>query len=451
MKSGRLLLTCWLVAMIAPITPFSLVQAGEPPEDRTHAEQIDRARELLAMLRDGQYLEFEAAQNDIMRQKMNADVLRQIWAAVESNAGVYEKEINVTTATMKDMVVVDLVSQFASAVLNIRITLDAKGQVAGLYFLPGAADKDYLVPSYVNTAGFVEEEFVVSSGEYKLPGTLTIPKGDGPFPAVVLVHGSGPHDQDETIHGNKPFKDLAWGLATRGIVVARYEKRTHKYGQSMDPKKITIEEETVEDAVSAARQVMKHRAVDGQRVYIAGHSLGATAAPYIGHRESRLAGLILLAAAARPIYELVDDQVTYIAESDGRVSSEERQQIEEVRRMVQALRRNEAKPGDTLLGAPIEYWRTLERMKPLRFAREWDKPMLILQGGRDYQVDVKKDFGVWKSTLAGRTKVNLRVFDNLNHLFHAGSGPSKPEEYKQPGSVDARVIAYIADWIKQQS
>jgi len=451
MKAGTLILKFWPAVVITLVMLPPSALGAETHEEQPHGRQIERARELLQMLCDGEFESFEAAQNAVMRKQMGADVLEQIWTAVESNAGSYEKEVNVTTSTVKDMVVVDLISQFSSAVLNVRITLDKEGRVAGLYFLPGAADEDYLVPSYVNTAGFVEEEFVVSSGEYKLPGTLTIPKGEGPFPAVVLVHGSGPHDQDESIHGNKPFKDLAWGLATHGIAVARYEKRTKKYSQSLNAREITIEEETVEDAVSAARQLMKHRDIDSKRVYVAGHSLGASAAPYIGKREPRLAGLILLAAAARPIYELVEDQVAYIAESDGELTADERRRIEETRRVVRDLREGEAQAGDTLLGAPVEYWQSLARMKPLAYARDWKKPMLILQGGRDYQVDPKKDFALWKSRFAGRGNVTLRQFDNLNHLFHAGNGPSTPEEYKIRRSVDARVVTLISDWIKRQS
>src|SRR5437868_1155092 len=77
----------------------------------------------------------------------------------------------------------------------------------------------------VNRDTFDEREVTVGKGEWELPGTLGLPKGSGPFPAVVLVQGSGPQDRDETMGVNKPFQDIAWGLASNGIAVLRYDKR----------------------------------------------------------------------------------------------------------------------------------------------------------------------------------------------------------------------------------
>ena len=82
-------------------------------------------------------------------------------------------------------------------------------------------------------AGARQVDVTVGSAGSSLPGTLVLPRGPGPFPALVLVAGSGPQDRDETIGPNKTFRDLAWGLASRGIAVLRYEKRNHVHGEKM--------------------------------------------------------------------------------------------------------------------------------------------------------------------------------------------------------------------------
>lgn len=127
--------------------------------------------------------------------------------------------------------------------VEIRAATDAEGRLLGATIpsqnvviertaladaQPGAAAPS--PPPYADRATFAEQEVVVGSGEWALPGTLSLPNGAGPFPAVVLVHGSGPADRDETVGPNKPFRDLAWGLASRGVAVLRYDKRTRVHG-----------------------------------------------------------------------------------------------------------------------------------------------------------------------------------------------------------------------------
>lgn len=133
---------------------------------------------------------------------------------------------------------------------------------------------------------------------------------------MVLVHGSGPNDRDETVGPNKPFKDLAWGLASQGIAVLRYDKRTLVHSQSIDAQTLTVQEETVHDALAAVEVLRNHPDVDSASVYVLGHSLGATLAPKIGAAAPELAGLILLAGATRPLEDLILEQVTYLVSLD---------------------------------------------------------------------------------------------------------------------------------------
>ena len=117
---------------------------------------------------------------------------------------------------------------------------------------------------------------------FPLKGMLMLPDGDGPFPGVVLVHGSGSSNMDEKVGKLTPFRDIAQGLARRGIASVRYDKRSHAHGLKMVLDKahpITVWEETIEDALLAARLLRGDRRIGP--VFLAGHSMGAMLAPRI--------------------------------------------------------------------------------------------------------------------------------------------------------------------------
>jgi uncharacterized protein len=276
-----------------------------------------------------------------------------------------------------------------------------------------------------------------------------MPVGPGPFPAVVLVHGSGPNDRDETVEAAKPFRDLAWGLASRGIAVLRYEKRTRQHGARLaSAPNFTVREETVDDAVAAAALLRGSEGVDPARVYVLGHSLGAMVVPRIGGQDLKIAGFIVMAGAARPLEDLILEQVTYIASLDGTVSEEEKKQIEGLRQEVAKVKALQPGASGTALGAPASYWLDLKGYKPPEAATALGRPLLVLQGERDYQVTLD-NFEAWKKALGDRKDVTFKSYPRLNHLFIEGEGKSGPAEYQKPGHVAEAVVADIAGWIKK--
>ncbi|MCH7872182.1 MAG: alpha/beta fold hydrolase, partial [Planctomycetes bacterium] len=330
---------------------------------------------------------------------------------------------------------------------TLGVVLDRQGRMSGFWLPSIRPNAKYTPPDYVDRKAFREEKVTVDAGSFPLPGTISIPNGDGPHPGVVLVHGSGAHDQDESIIGNKPFRDLAWGLASRGVAVLRYEKRTHKYHPAdMKPEEITFEWETIDDAVAAAALLREHAAIDRNRVFVAGHSLGAMASPFIAKKEPKLAGLILLAGAARSLLDLIVEQTAYIAASDGNLSDEERKQIDLIQQAVADIKAGNVKEGGNAAGLPGPYLARMDKLDPVGAARKLSIPMLIMQGARDYQVTTT-DFELWQRGLKDRKNVTFKLYDDLNHLFMTGSGKSTPAEYQQVGHVDAQVVRDIAEWI----
>jgi dipeptidyl aminopeptidase/acylaminoacyl peptidase len=330
------------------------------------------------------------------------------------------------------MTIAVITVKFVSAAIDWRFTVNHDGRIAGLFFQPADAthSADWQRPAYSRPESFHEREVSIGEGtSWKLPATLTVPSNiGGAIPGVVLVHGSGPMDRDESVGANKPFRDLAEGLASRGIAVLRYEKRTKVYASRLSAMRdLTIQQETVEDAVKAAALLRTQPEISSSRVFVLGHSLGGYAAPRIAQQDSRLAGLILLAANVRPLEDLLQDQL---------------------RTMGLAGQDLEKAKAEVLRALPDSYTNDLKTYNPAVQAMQLTTPMLILQGERDYQVGMK-DFDLWRAALTGRPNVQLRSFPALNHLFIAGQGRSTPAEYADPSHVDVEVIEQIAGWLRR--
>jgi dienelactone hydrolase len=421
---------------------------GAPPAPRDPAVV---ATELIDRLAKGDFQAAVGSFADAMRAAAPPEKLSEIWTALQAQFGAYKRRTGVHAQKEGPYEVALVTTEFERSTVDLKVAFDDTGKIAG-FFIAGSKPKpgagpEYVPPAYVHKDAFQEREVTVGTGEWALPGTLAVPVGAGPFPALVLVHGSGPNDRDETVAASRPFRDLAWGLASRGIAVLRYEKRTRAHGaQLAGVKDFTVQQETVDDALAAAELLRHTQGIDPKRVFVLGHSLGGMLIPRIGQKDPQLAGLIVMAGAARPLEDIILEQVSYLAAADGQVTDAEKSQIESLR--AEVARVKALKPGDagTALGAPDSYWVDLHGYNPPEAAKALKQPLLILQGERDYQVTMD-NFAAWKKALDGRPGVTFKTYPKLNHLFVEGEGKSTPEEYNKPGHVAEAVIADVAGWI----
>ena len=335
--------------------------------------------------------------------------------------------------------------QYANGALQARVALDSDDRITGFLVQPVGPPA---AAAPAADATFIEQDFQVpasAAGKAALPGTLALPKGKGPFPALVLVHGSGPQDRDETIGSNRPFLDIARGLAAQGIAVLRYEKRTHARPQEFQGA-FTVDDETTDDAAAAVQALAVTPGIDPQQVYLLGHSQGGLLAGRIARAtDGKLAGLILLAAPVRPILDILAEQNRYLANLDGSVSAEEQAQLVALDAAIAQVRKD---PDATLMNLPGRFWQELEQVDPLADIRNSGLPALLLQGGKDFQV-VDADWQRWNQGLHG-DRYRFRHYPTLNHLGIPSSGKPGLEDYQQPGHVDAVLINDIAQWIKAQ-
>ncbi len=407
--------------------------------------------------------DFEAAVADFspeMRQALPPDTMQTTWEGLAEQVGAFQALVGAPQVTEAEGVTLVVITmQFDAALLDMQASVSAGGQITGLYFRPSetavpveasAADIPADLPGYIDPEAFEERAIVLNEGtDWELPGTLTLPVGKGPFPAVVLVHGSGPNDRDETIGPNKPFRDLAWGLATQGVAALRYDKRSKVHAGKMAAlESMTVDDEVIADAVAAVRLLRQTDEVDPDRVFVIGHSLGGHLAPRVAAEADGVAGVVILSGNVRPLQDLIVVQTEYLLGLDGELSDEDREQVNRLEQVRQAIENlNAATPG-MFFGAPATYWIDLRDYDPVKVARSLDRPLLILQGERDYQVTMD-DFALWQEGLSGRDNVTFISYARLNHLLMSGSGPSSPAEYEQPGYVDAAIVADIIGWISE--
>lgn len=290
--------------------------------------------------------------------------------------------------------------------------------------------------------GVAERAITVGKSPWELPGTLTLPEGKGPFMAAVLVHGSGPNDRDERIGDSYTFRDIAWGLAENGIAVLRYDKRTFVHGtKCAEQKNFTLNDETVDDAVLAVKLASQIQEINSGKVFVIGHSLGGYALGRIAEREPGAAGFVSLAGAARPLEDLIQEQLS----SKGLPENDMKKVNELVAKVKSKDLTADVPASELLFGTPASYWLDLRGYDPVAALNSSKRPALILQGEADIQVTMT-DFDLWKK---GFPKAEHKSFPKLNHLFMPVEGKSTGMEYYAAGqSVDANVIRTIAAWIK---
>lgn len=419
------------------------------------------AAAFMTMAESGKWEEAYVEVSQNLKSFVSKEVLSQMWTGSMAPYGEVKdsklKEVKNDGVHTK----VIYTRQTGSGIYELVLKFDKQGKLdefaTDLHYPEGT----FLNPTYNHPERYTEKQVVIGEGAFSLPGILTLPKGDGPFPTVVLVHGSGPNDMDETLYGYKPFRDIAVGLASEGIAVLRYDKRTKahmlKSGSTED---FTIQEETVLDANLAIEKLKTIPEIDHKNMYIFGHSQGAYALPLIveNDKQKDIKGGIAAAGPAGKFQDILlwqMEQALKRAEAS-KAPADQLKALEENLTLFQqqfALLNDPQYSKDNIPKdfqiSPVYWWFDLRDFVPTELAKKQNTPLLVLQGGKDIQVPAS-ELTLWQKALADRKDVEYKLYPNMFHMLgdYKADLISGMEPYSAPGNVSEELILDVAKWVK---
>jgi len=388
------------------------------------------------LLQKKKYQEAYSYFDETVKSKISIKLLEDTELQLRSQLGEFKTIIEVN----KEKDTFFYYSVFEKMKLDVKISFNENSKIIGFFFTPHKEFKKAIS---------LGKDLNIRSGNIDLKGTILIPEKDDFKKLVLFVHGSGPQDRDETIYENKPFKDIAETLYTKGIASYRFDKRTLTNPESFNDKS-TIDDEVTDDIVNITNYLKQDWQFKEYEIIVLGHSLGANLAPRIANQSNEISKIILLAGNSRSLEVLIAEQYDYLYKLNP--SQELLEAVNKVKGQIAFLKSKDFNVNSIKDKLPFNlsgyYWQSVLDYNPLKEIKKLKIPILILQGERDYQVTMK-DFKLWKSTLESNNKATFISYPKLNHLFMSGEGISDPKEYLIKGNVDATVIEDIYNFVKK--
>lgn len=385
---------------IAP-APTAVASAPTAPQKATPSPAEVEIAAAIAVVESLRATDFAGALRllgEKAKASLSEDALRESWQKISGVAGACRGIEKVATTMGPGFTVVSVRCKTDAAAFEVRVLFDGARPGGGAPLATGIViGHVWDLPAYADASKFREEGTVVGAGKWSLPAALTIPVGSGPFPAVVLVHGAGPGDRDETVGGTKVFRDIAAGLASRGVAVLRFDKRSTAHPEDVaKDTTFTFHDDTIDDARLAIAMLRKLTTIDKTKVFVFGHGEGGRLAPELAKEDPTLAGLVIAAASVK-----------------------------------------------TAAGLPPSYARSLRKYRAEDALRKTKMPILIVAGDRDSESNAA-DFRTWKNAVKSSPRADTKLLPGLNHLFVSGTGI---DDNGKPANVAPELIGAIAEFV----
>ena len=374
------------------------------------------------------------------------DALESYWFGLHSLYGDVEGVDVTVGADDEDEGTVEFVFESGTVTATVVVADDG---VADFGF-----DPEYEPPAYADESAFEEREVTVDAGDVELDGVLTVPEGEGSSPGVVLVHGAGMYDVDGGDGAYKLLRDVAWGLATQGIAVLRYENRQADHDVPDD--EYTLDDVVVDDAVAALDALADADVVDDDARFVAGHSQGGMAAPRIAARHGDVAGVVNLDGLPRSILDPEDaDVIKYEFDLEGDLDEDQRARLEEDRETYRQINAGEFDDDETLMGRPGVWFRSLLDYDPAGTASDLDAPTFVanthaVDPAEKPEMDafLRKNHDGWRTAdLPAGSRVEL--YEGVSHPLQPAYAPWSPVGLYFGGNVAEAIVADVAAWIDE--
>ena len=407
-----------------------------------------KALHIIDLQLSGDFDQIIAMATEDFKEKVTADQIEEIWEGLQSQLGKYIGPGDYTYTESDGVHSITQILRFEHDVFAIKVFYNEEAEITGYFFQPAPPEEMAPPPDYADETLFEEIEMHIPTADVNLQAKLTIPKEGDNFPVVILVHGSGPNDMDETIGPNKVFRDLAWGLSSKGIAVLRYNKRTLNHASTINLNCFTMKEKAEEDVHFAVKLAKTIDKIDQDRIIVLGHSLGGLAAPRIAKNNDDIDGIIIMAANSRKLYDIIEHQYDYLF-SLQKTTEEMQEHLKFAKQKLQKIREgdfDETTPASELMIWNACFWQDIKEYDQIETAAQISQPIYILQGERDYQIPMREFYG-WRSGLGRKQNASFKWYPGLNHLFIYGTGKSTPDEYSLIGNVSEEVVNDIAEWV----
>ncbi len=406
------------------------------PMDDTPADPAvvdDRTHRFVRRLVDGEF-EWAVGMFGGVLGGVGAGRLASTWRGLTIQHGPYERHEITGRAVQGDRSLRAVSLKFATDSQRLSLVFSPYARIVGIDF----PTRDTRLPSVAEHRSFDVTLQRDDADDCPLGATVTLPQGDDPVPGVVIVHRSGPLDRDGTVGPNRPYRDLAAGLAARGVAAIQYDKRSLVCDLARDEQ--TLRNVVVADAVTAAARLAAVERVSD--VVVFGHGMGGVAAPLVA-RDADVAGLVLAATPARPLSEVFLGTERRKAAADGRITVVERQRLDFFAEKLNGTA--DLGPDDDyyVLGTSTAFWRDLRAHDVVAAVRDRPVPVLALHAGRSF-VTTHEDLQRWDEVVP---RDAIHVYPALDHLFMRVFDDSLPEAYFFPDTVATQVVDDVASWV----
>lgn len=422
-----------VLLLLLIILTLSLTACAKKIDD---AQAKDIAQKCMSALRDsdGKAL-FKAAKLEGQKQLSEEDYQRSLDLTMQK-LGKFTKTNAEDFIYKDDRFILTCNDEFEYRDATSIIELDKAGTMVNSYFV-------LTEPKCEENDDFVEKIFILNNDSAKMYGIKCIPKKFTSKKIVVMLQGSGPQDMDETtgLAGNKPFKEIAHGLAKMGIATLRFDKRYVNNAAV----KYTIDEEIISDAKKIIDGLKKDS--DYDEVYVLGHSLGAMVAPKIA-KEEGLKKVAMLSASTMKFTDIIyNQQLEYLDSGEiGKAMADfQKQEIAKIKKQIDEMDEN---TKGNFFSMPASYVYSVNKINPVEDIKASDFDVFIGHGSKDFQVK-KDELENFKKALNKRDHVTYKLYEGLNHMMMPeDSNDISIEVYDKENHVSEEVINDLAEFFK---